>query len=271
MNKTIAASAGEDRLLARGSLCGAGLQPRTPALRSAAGTGDPSPERCAPPTPLKTLHTHLEQRAGPLVLARGLAVQIAVADGRALRGGEQDPFIFARRRPKRPAWRAGEVSPSSPEGHPGWSNRSRGPQCHLQLTPLPLGSVWWERCWRPEIWGAAAEVLFAGHPMGCGCRPSPVGGWPGAVEQGRRGAAACREDATAQPRREGPAVREARFRPEPASSASPARRRFVLRGPGRQPANPPSLPPLSRQGVLGGHFSLGPQANASVARTSATF
>lgn len=73
-----------------------------------AGPGcNPAPRRCGarprrPPgtrrsnaaaPALKTLHTHLRQRAGLLVIARGLAVQTAGVNGRVLRGGEQDPLI----------------------------------------------------------------------------------------------------------------------------------------------------------------------------------
>lgn len=125
MNETIAASAGEGRLLTRGS--------RTPA-----GTGDPLQQCCVVPLPppLKTLHMHLGQRAGHLVLAGGLAVQTAVASDRVLRGGEQEPLISQEGVRKKPAWRAGEVSAISPEGHSG---RSRGPLVSLAANPSPLG------------------------------------------------------------------------------------------------------------------------------------
>ena len=236
----------------------------SPALRRCRRhRGPPRSNAAPPPPPLKTLHTHLGQRAGLLVLARGLAMQTAVANGRVLRGGEQDPPHFTRRRPKRPAWRSGEVSPSSPEGHSGWSGRSRDPRCHLQLTPLPLGLVWWERCWRAEIREAAAEVAFAGRPTGSGCRARrnrAVGG-PRCAGRRRR-----RHGPAGKPRRSEGLVfvlTRPRLLRQPASVLCCAGR-----GGSRQTL-PPSGEPA---GCLGGISpSPPPQAKASVAHTPATF
>lgn len=141
----------------------------------------------SPPPPLKTLPTHLGQRAGLLILARGLEGQTAVANGRVLRGGERPPPPpphFGRRRPKRPAWKVGEGSPGSPEGRSG---RSGDPRCQLQLTPLPLDIVRWEGCWRPRDLGSCGDGLFCWTPDGrWGAGPAlPEGA--GARRNGGRG------------------------------------------------------------------------------------
>lgn len=129
----------------------------------------------------------------------------------------------------------------------------------MQLTPLPLALVWWQRRWRPDIWEAAAEVVFAGHPSGGGCRPSSVGGWPGAAERGRgvRGGGGGGTALTS----------EGLLSPGPGLASPSAFCAELARGSSRQKVLPSSL----AAGCLGGDFSLTPQANASVARTSATF
>lgn len=135
--------------------------------------------------------------------------------------------------------------PQPSRGSLRWVRQEQGPSASLATNPSRLGF-------------SLGGTLLACRDLGSRCRRwclletrQAVGAGP-ALSEGEAGPSVRREEVGAQPRKEAPAVRGARFRPDPASPALPARRRFVLRGPGRQPANARSLPPLRRQGVCGG-------------------